>query len=147
MGCVSMTTSFGPRINNMWDFHDGIDLPVPIKTPVLAVRDSVVYLAGEASTRAWGSRHIVLKLDPLPRHSDLYAVYLHLARIEIPVDRRVRQGQRIGWAEIDGALLGGSSHRTTEATCIVRGGLAFNAVPALPDAETVDRVESLRGWT
>jgi hypothetical protein len=67
-----------------------------------------VYLAGEASTRAWGSRHIVLKLDPLPRHSDLYAVYLHLARIEIPVDRRVRQGQRIGWAEIDGALLGGS---------------------------------------
>ena len=141
-----MTTSFGTRINNMWDFHDGIDLPVPIKTPVLAVHDSVLYLAGEASTRAWGSRHIVLKLDPLLGHSDLYAVYLHLARIEIPVDRRVRQGQRIRWAEIDGALLGGSSHRTTEATCIVRGGLAFNAVPALPDAETVDRVESLRGW-
>lgn len=33
-----MNTSYGPRIDaDRWDFHDGIDLPAAVGTPVYAV--------------------------------------------------------------------------------------------------------------
>ena len=45
-----MNTSFGPRIDaDRWDFHDGIDLPAPVGTPLYAMADDVVHRAGPAS--------------------------------------------------------------------------------------------------
>jgi hypothetical protein len=73
-----MNTSFGPRINNnKWDFHDGIDRPAPIGTPVHAMRAGTVHLAGPRDDR-FSSRHVVLKVDD-PKDGLMYLVYLHLA--------------------------------------------------------------------
>ena len=98
-----MNTSFGPRIDaNRWDFHDGIDLPAPVGTPVHAMADGVVHRAGPADSlggKGFGSTHLIVKVaDPTDTQKDLYLVYLHLDRIASGVvpDKQVRQGDVIG---------------------------------------------------
>ncbi|MGH9959937.1 MAG: M23 family metallopeptidase, partial [Pyrinomonadaceae bacterium] len=99
-----MNTSFGPRINNdKWDFHDGIDGPAPIGTPVHAMRAGTVHLAGPRDDR-FSSRHVVLKVDD-PNDGLIYLVYLHLNSIDLAVtpDASVAQGQIIGTVGDDDA--------------------------------------------
>ena len=57
-----MNTSYGPRIDaDRWDFHDGIDLPAAVGTPVYAMADGTVHRAGPAD-QCFGSTHIRLKV-------------------------------------------------------------------------------------
>lgn len=45
-----MNTSYGPRIDaDRWDFHDGIDLPATVGTPVYVMADGMVDRAGPVS--------------------------------------------------------------------------------------------------
>jgi hypothetical protein len=98
-----MNTSFGPRINkNKWDFHDGIDLPAPIGTPVHAMRAGTVHRFGEGD--GFSSRHVVLEVND-PNDGVMYLVYLHLDSIDPSVTNgaSVVQGQVIGTVGKDGA--------------------------------------------
>jgi Peptidase family M23 len=82
-----MNTSFGPRIDaNRWDFHDGIDLPARLGTPVYAMAGGLVHRAGPADKtgpgQGFGSRHVLLQvLDPTDGKDDLFLVHLHLDAI------------------------------------------------------------------
>jgi murein DD-endopeptidase MepM/ murein hydrolase activator NlpD len=99
-----MNTSYGPRIDaDRWDFHDGIDLPAPLGTPVHAMADGVVHRAGPADKtgpgRGFGSTHVVLKVrDPADGKGDLILVYLHLDSLAEGVipGAHVKQGGLIG---------------------------------------------------
>ncbi len=99
-----MNTSFGPRIDaDRWDFHDGIDLPAPVGTPVHAMADGVVHRAGPADKtgpgRGFGSTHVLLQVcDPTDGQNALILVYLHLDSIAEGVTRgaQVHQGDVIG---------------------------------------------------
>src|SRR5262245_25767368 len=99
-----MNTSFGPRIDaDRWDFHDGIDLPARIGTPVHAMADAIVYRAGPADKtddgHGFGSTHAVLRaVDPDDGQNDLYLVYLHLDSIAASVipGASVARGDVIG---------------------------------------------------
>jgi murein DD-endopeptidase MepM/ murein hydrolase activator NlpD len=99
-----MNTSFGPRIDaDRWDFHDGIDLPAPVGTPVHAMAAGVVHRAGPADTtgpgQGFGSTHVLLRVaDPIDGHNDLFLVYLHLDSIADGVisGAHVQQGDVIG---------------------------------------------------
>ena len=76
-----MNTSFGPRINfAKWDFHDGIDLPASLGTPVHAVYQGTVHRAGPGGCHNYSSRHIVLQVND-PNDVIMYVVYLHLDSI------------------------------------------------------------------
>jgi hypothetical protein len=45
-----MDTSYGARIDaDRWDFHDGIDLPAPVGTPLYATANGTVDRAGAVS--------------------------------------------------------------------------------------------------
>jgi Peptidase family M23 len=98
-----MNTSFGPRIDaDRWDFHDGIDLPAAVGTPVYAMASGVVHRAGPADERGdlgFGSTHVIIRVvDPKDGENDLFLVYLHLDSIAegITVGEEVNQGDLIG---------------------------------------------------
>src|SRR5262249_5371994 len=99
-----MNTSFGPRIDaDRWDFHDGIDLPAPVGTPVHAMAAGVVHRAGPADTtgpgQGFGSTHVLLRAtDPTDGQDDLFLVYIHLDSIADGVipGAHVQQGDVIG---------------------------------------------------
>ena len=94
-----MNTSFGPRIDaDRWDFHDGIDLPAPVGTPVHAMAAGTIHRAGPADN-GFGSTHVLLKVvDPTDGEEDLFLVYLHLDSIADGVipGAQVHQGDVIG---------------------------------------------------
>lgn len=94
-----MNTSYGPRIDaDRWDFHDGIDLPASVGTPVHAMADGTVHRAGPAD-QVFGSTHVRLKVvDPTDGQDDLFLVYLHLDSIaqRVIVGAPVKQGDIIG---------------------------------------------------
>jgi murein DD-endopeptidase MepM/ murein hydrolase activator NlpD len=67
--------------------HDGIDIGVPLGTPVLAAADGVVTFAGEES--GYGT-HLEV------RHADgTITTYSHLSKIDVVVGQAVRAGQQI----------------------------------------------------
>jgi peptidase M23-like protein len=94
-----MNTSFGPRIDaDRWDFHDGIDLPAAVGTPVHAMASGVVHRAGPADN-GFGSTHVIIQVvDPTDGENDLFLVYLHLDSIAegIIVGKEVARGDLIG---------------------------------------------------
>lgn len=94
-----MNTSYGPRIDaDRWDFHDGIDLPAPVGTPVYAMANGVVHRAGPAD-EVFGSTHVRLKVcDPTDGKDDLFLVYLHLDSIAegVTLGACMDQGDLIG---------------------------------------------------
>jgi hypothetical protein len=98
-----MNTSFGPRIDDdRWDFHDGIDLPARVGTPVRAMADGTVFSAGPADEVSGGdgyrSTHVVIKVKDPPHEAELYLVYIHLLAIAETVipGAPVEQGDIIG---------------------------------------------------
>ena len=94
-----MNTSYGPRIDaDRWDFHDGIDLPAAVGTPVHAMADSMVHRAGPADN-GFGSTQVVVQVcDPTDGQNDLFLVYLHLDSIAegVILGAHVHQGDVIG---------------------------------------------------
>lgn len=87
----SLTSPFGERDHVMGgsgtQFHAGIDLAVPIGSPVRAAQEGIVVFAGYNG--AYGK---VVKLDHLNGYSTLYA---HNARILVHVGQTVKLGQVI----------------------------------------------------
>ena len=99
-----MNTSYGPRIDaDRWDFHDGIDLPAAVGTPVHAMADGMVHRAGPADKtgdgQGFGSTYVIEKVrDPTDGQDNLFLVYLHLDSIAEGVipGAHVQQGDVIG---------------------------------------------------
>ena len=127
-----MNTSFGPRIDaDRWDFHDGIDLPAAVGTPVHAMAEGTVLSAGPADRtgtgQGFGSTHVLIQGRRSDgRQDDLFLVYLHLDSIAeaIRPGATVRQGDLIGTVGQEDATYPhlhfefrkGSANRTTVST-------------------------------
>jgi murein DD-endopeptidase MepM/ murein hydrolase activator NlpD len=78
--------------------HEGIDLPAPNGTPVLAAADGLVVYAGDA-IRGYGN------LIVLQHAADLMTVYAHNSVLLVAPGDQVKAGQRV-------ALVGQSGHAT-----------------------------------
>ncbi|MGK0187359.1 MAG: murein DD-endopeptidase MepM/ murein hydrolase activator NlpD [Verrucomicrobiales bacterium] len=98
---MPLSSTFGPRLKASesfrYDFHRGIDLPTPFGTPVYAIADGVVRLAGEYSFYS----------DPLVqvRHSTdgggyIYSNSMHLSGWVVNEGDVVSKGGLLGFTGI-----------------------------------------------
>ena len=92
---------FHPVLQN-WRAHNGVDYSAPSGTPVQAIGDGVVELAGRQS----GYGNVVQVMHSNGR-STLYA---HLSRVDVRLGQRVEQGQRIGAVGATGWATGPHLH-------------------------------------
>ncbi len=94
-----LTSGFGWRISPIFhkpEFHKGIDLAIPVGTPVRSIADGRVVYAG------WGTGYgKYVKVD----HPGGFAtIYAHLSQFEVHVGEQVKQGEVValsgntGWS-------------------------------------------------
>lgn len=95
---LAQSSPFGPRQKASeayrYDWHRGVDIPLPFGSPVYAVADGTVRLAGDDPSYS----------DPLVqlRHGSnapyLYSNYMHLSRVVVSPDDLVTVGDLIGYS-------------------------------------------------
>ena len=100
-----MTSGFAMRMHptlNEWRRHLGVDYGAPIGTPVRAVADGIVDMAGWQN--GYGN---VVQIKHGGERSTLYA---HLSRMDVRKGQRVEQGQRVGAVGMTGWTTGPHLH-------------------------------------
>ena len=89
-------------ITGRMEFHDGIDIAVPIGTPVVAPRCGYVLAVGYS--QSFGR---ILRIQ----HSDEYvSFFAHLNRVTVNVGDRVQQGQHVAYSGNTGWSTGPHLH-------------------------------------
>lgn len=98
-----LTSPYGLRFLGLRpDIHRGVDLAVPVGTPVIAVKRGMVEFAGQM--RGYGNV-IVLK-----HGENLRTTYAHLSEISVSAGARVEHGQVIGLSGQSGNASGPHLH-------------------------------------
>jgi murein DD-endopeptidase MepM/ murein hydrolase activator NlpD len=100
-----ITSGFAGRFHPIlqsWRAHNGVDYSAPTGTPVRAVGDGVVALAGRQN--GYGN---VVQIQHSYGRSTLYA---HLSRIDVRVGQRIEQGQSVGAVGATGWATGPHLH-------------------------------------
>lgn len=92
---------FHPILQN-WRAHNGVDYSAPTGTPVRAVGEGVVELAGRQN--GYGN---VVQIKHANGRSTLYA---HLSRIDVRLGQRIEQGQSVGAVGATGWATGPHLH-------------------------------------
>lgn len=85
---------FGKRwhpVDKVYKYHDGLDFGVPVGTPVVALEDGVVSVAGFYPAPG---NYIVLKFTKDKKN--FLIQYMHLSSISVKVGDKVKKGQIIG---------------------------------------------------
>lgn len=117
-----LTSPFGPRTHPIYgtpDFHSGVDLAVPVGTPVHAAAPGTVIWAA-----ARGGYGLLVVID----HGDGYSTYYaHLSRILVEVGQFVEVGQVIALSGNTGLSTGPHLHFE-----IREQGQPLNPLPFLP---------------
>ncbi|MBT8489109.1 MAG: M23 family metallopeptidase [Gemmatimonadetes bacterium] len=120
-----LTSGFGLRFNGMRpDLHRGVDLDVPIGTPVTAMAGGTVRFAGVQ--RGFGN---VVWIDHIAGFATAYA---HLSHIAVGQGDRVSAGQPVGLSGASGNVTGPHLHFE-----VWRWGRPVDPIPVLggkPDA-------------
>ncbi len=100
-----ITSTFAMRLHPIlqtWRKHTGVDYGAPVGTPVRAVADGVVRMAG------WqGGYGNLINID---HGNDRSTVYAHLSKIEVHPGQRIEQGQEIGLVGATGWATGPHLH-------------------------------------
>ncbi len=103
--------------------HKGIDIPGEYETPIYAIQDGAVRIAGSGEDY-WGYG-VCVRID----HSDgLQSLYAHLAGVAVEKGDTVKKGDLIGYMGSTGRSTGIHLHLE-----ISRNGTVFDPLELLPD--------------
>jgi murein DD-endopeptidase MepM/ murein hydrolase activator NlpD len=105
------SATFGPRPlgseNDRYDFHRGVDIPTPIGTPIFAIADGNVEIAGNHSSYSdplIKLRHYRPGFSTCTSGAGCYhSFYLHVDDWVVAEDDSVEKGQLIGYSGASGA--------------------------------------------
>ena len=105
------TTEFGA-----YEPHHGVEILNPTGTPVLAVEDGTVVVAGSDAHHTYGPwenfyGNLVVILHHLPYMEEpVYTLYGHLSEISVQVGQTVKAGETIGEVGATGRAIGSHLH-------------------------------------
>jgi lipoprotein NlpD len=111
----SVGSPFGVRDGRA---HEGIDLPAPTGTPVLAAADGEVVYAGDG-IRGYGN------LVVLQHPGDLLTVYAHNSAVFVTQGQRVRGGERVAAVGQTGRATGPHLHFEVRQGQIPRDPMSY----------------------
>jgi len=113
---ASLFYPYGSTGQGHYLVHHGIDLENPVGTPVLAVADGKVVVAGSDAETAYGpwpefyGQLVVIELDQTYRGQPVFALYGHLSQVLVERGQAVREGQVVGMVGMTGIALGPHLH-------------------------------------
>ncbi len=96
-------------VNDVYNFHNGIDFAAPIGTPVKAAADGVVKAIGNDGKYAYG------KWIVIDHQNGLVTLYGHFSGYAVSVGEKVKKGQTIGYSGNTGFSTGPHVHFTVYA--------------------------------
>ncbi len=109
-----ITQKYGPTsqtgfVNNVYNFHNGIDIEADVGDPIKAAAAGVVKAAGDNGKYAYG------KWIAVDHQNGLVTLYAHLSGYVVSVGQSVKAGQTIGYAGSTGFSTGAHLHFTVYA--------------------------------
>lgn len=106
---LPVSSPFGPRIHpksRQHDMHRGIDVPLPVGTPIRAVTNGkIVRVDVDGVGRGERNGNAVHLSNGVATFH-----YLHLSRVDVEVGQRVRVGERLGLTGNTGSSTGPHLH-------------------------------------
>lgn len=100
---------YGYDAGDRYLIHNGLDVSEPLGTPVLAMADGTVVVAGDDFSRLYGWRcdwygHlVVIELDDRWLDQPVYILYGHVLEISVEVGQRVSRGDQVAEVGVGGA--------------------------------------------
>jgi murein DD-endopeptidase MepM/ murein hydrolase activator NlpD len=100
---------YGYDAGGRYLIHNGIDMAEPMGTPILAVADGTVVVAGDDFTKLYGWRCdwygqlVIIQLDDLWAGLPVYVLYGHVHNVAVEVGQRVDRGQVVAEVGFGGA--------------------------------------------
>jgi murein DD-endopeptidase MepM/ murein hydrolase activator NlpD len=100
---------YGYDAGGRYLIHNGLDVAEPFGTPILAMADGTVVVAGDDFNRLYGWRcdwygHlVVLELDQRWLDQPVYLLYGHVLEIAVEVGQHVNRGEQVAEVGIGGA--------------------------------------------
>jgi len=109
-----ITQGYGPTsqtgfINDVYNFHNGVDFSAKSGTPVKAAADGVVKAIGDNGKYAYG------KWIAIDHQNGLITLYAHFSGYAVSVGQSVKQNQTIGYSDNTGFSTGPHLHFTVYA--------------------------------
>ncbi|MFK8105113.1 MAG: M23 family metallopeptidase [Saprospiraceae bacterium] len=94
-----LASTFGMHFHPIFGkkkMHKGVDLIVPVGTPIVATSAGVIVAIN--THRAGYGKHIIIKHD-----NQYQSLYAHLSDFKVKTGQKVKQGELIGWSGNTGA--------------------------------------------
>jgi murein DD-endopeptidase MepM/ murein hydrolase activator NlpD len=107
---------YGTTADGQYLLHHGVDTVNPTGTPIIAVAEGVVVVAGTDTETAWGLRPnfygnlVVIRLDRKYQGKDVFCLYGHLSVVGVKEGQRVKTGDVLGAVGQAGIALGPHLH-------------------------------------
>ncbi len=107
---------YGSKGDGTYPIHHGVEFGNPMGTPVLAVADGTIVVAGDDSETVYGAfadyygMLVIEQLDERLEGALVYVLYGHLSEINVAVGQRVTTGELIGAVGMSGVAQGPHLH-------------------------------------